>query len=181
MKTPQVEHGVLDPKTGEEITTPLGLRRIVPILREGNNPFEMDELSKEEQAEKFNETLESCIGSDLPPVSHQIPGWKYKLLLSEGTTYFREFAYGGAYWFMDVLLTEVVPLFEQQKELSMLVIKVKSKNQEAGITATAEDEQNEEYTVWHREIDFTFLDGDYKFWLFPVAPNTAHLILPNEY
>jgi hypothetical protein len=181
MKTPQVEHGVLDPKTGEEITTPLGLRRIIPILREGNNPFEMDELSKEEQAEKFNETLESCRGSDLPPVSHQIPGWKYKLLLSEGTTYFREFAYGGAYWFMDVLLTEVVPLFEQQKELSMLVIKVKSKNQEAGITATAEDEQNEEYTVWHREIDFTFLDGDYKFWLFPVAPNTAHLILPNEY
>jgi len=181
MKTPQVEHGVLDPKTGEEITTPLGLRRIVPILREGNNPFEMDELSKEEQAEKFNETLESCIGSDLPPVSHQIPGWKYKLLLSEGTTYFREFAYGGAYWFMDVLLTEVVPLFEQQKELSMLVIKVKSKNQEAGITATAEDEKNEEYTVWHREIDFTFLEGDYKFWLFPVAPNTAHLILPNEY
>ena len=181
MKTPQVEHGVLDPKTGEEITTPLGLRRIVPILREGNNPFEMDELSKEEQAEKFNETLESCIGSDLPPVSHQIPGWKYKLLLSEGTTYFREFAYGGAYWLMDVLLTEVVPLYEQQKELSMLVIKVKSKNQEAGITATAEDEQNEEYTVWHREIDFTFLDGDYKFWLFPVAPNTAHLILPNEY
>tara|TARA_R110002020_G_scaffold25616_4_gene83182 strand:- start:1481 stop:2026 length:546 start_codon:yes stop_codon:yes gene_type:complete len=181
MKTPQVEHGVLDPKTGEEITTPLGLRRIVPILREGNNPFEMDELSKEEQAEKFNETLESCIGSDLPPVSHQIPGWKYKLLLSEGTTYFREFAYGGAYWLMDVLLTEVVPLYEQQKELSMLVIKVKSKNQEAGITATAEDEKNEEYTVWHREIDFTFLDGDYKFWLFPVAPNTAHLILPNEY
>ena len=181
MKTPQEEHGVLDPKTGEEITTPLGLRRIVPILREGNNPFEMDELSKEEQAEKFNETLESCIGSDLPPVSHQIPGWKYKLLLSEGTTYFREFAYGGAYWLMDVLLTEVVPLYEQQKELSMLVIKVKSKNQEAGITATAEDEKNEEYTVWHREIDFTFLDGDYKFWLFPVAPNTAHLILPNEY
>ena len=181
MKTPQVEHGVLDPKTGEEITTPLGLRRIVPILREGNNPFEMDELSKEEQAEKFNETLESCIGSDLPPVSHQIPGWKYKLLLSEGTTYFREFAYGGAYWFMDVLLTEVVPLFEQQNELSVLVIKVKSKNQEAGITATAEDEKNEEYTVWHREIDFTFLEGDYKFWLFPVAPNTAHLILPNEY
>ena len=37
MKTPQVEHGVLDPKTGEEITTPLGLRRIVPILREDNN------------------------------------------------------------------------------------------------------------------------------------------------
>ena len=27
MKTPQVPHGVLDPKTGKEITTPLGLPR----------------------------------------------------------------------------------------------------------------------------------------------------------
>lgn len=181
MKTPQVEHGVLDPKTGEELTTPLGLRRIIPILREGNNPFEMDDLSKEEQAKKFNETLESCIGSDQPPIAHQIPGWKYKLLLSQGTSYFREFAYGGAYWLMDVLVTEVVPFFEQQKELSMIVIKVKSKDGEAGITATAEDADGQTYTIWHRQIDFTFLDGDYTFWLFPVAPNTAHLILPREY
>ena len=82
---------------------------------------------------------------------------------------------------MDILVTEVVPFYEQQKELSMLVIKVKAKDEEVGITATAEDEQNEEYTVWHRQIDFTFLDGDYKFWLFPAAPNTAHLILPSEY
>ena len=181
MKTPQVEHGVLDPKTGEEITTPLGLRRIIPILREDNNPFEKDELSEEEQAKKFNETLESCRGSVERPIAHRIPGWGYTLLLSEGTSYFREFAYGGAYWLMDILVTEVVPFYEQQKELSMLVIKVKAKDGEAGITATAEDEQNEEYTVWHRQLDFTSLRGDYKFWLFPAAPNTAHLILPSEY
>ena len=82
MKTPQVEHGVLDPKTGEEITTPLGLRRIVPILREDNNPFNDIGISKEEQAKKFNETLESCRGSDQRPIAHKIPGWGYTLLLS---------------------------------------------------------------------------------------------------
>ena len=34
MKTPQVPHGVLDPKTGKELTTPLGLPRSAPTKDE---------------------------------------------------------------------------------------------------------------------------------------------------
>jgi hypothetical protein len=39
MKTPQVPHGVLDPKTGKEITTPLGIPRNAPTAPQVTDTF----------------------------------------------------------------------------------------------------------------------------------------------
>ena len=55
MKTPQVPHGVLDPKTGKEITTPLGLPRtgLVNQLIEASH-----------QTEKFVDYIEDFYGKE---------------------------------------------------------------------------------------------------------------------
>ena len=66
MKVPQIDHGVLDPTTGVEITTPLG----APRGLEEDNPYETEGKTQDEQDRLFLDTLKQFHGSDTPPKKH---------------------------------------------------------------------------------------------------------------
>jgi|TARA_R110000737_G_scaffold348006_2_gene380916 hypothetical protein len=188
MKTPQTSHGVLDPITGIEITTPLGL----PREPRHTNPYRDKSLTEGAQNHDFLRTLGMFNGSELPPIRHfcVTPSLGI-LLLSEGAHYFRECGGGnGAYWLFDIFVTEVLPLFRNLKDESMLVLNIEVKDHQAKLTAKGESMEAlyrshkklkrdpPDGVVWTRDIDFTDLcDMDFNLWMM----SDGHVLIPSEY
>ena len=84
-------------------------------------------------------------------------GLNRNFLYTEGAQYFAEQA--GAYWFLDIMATEVAEL---QGDNPFISVEMTVKDQAALITATDGDET----TIWDRRISFTDCpDGTYKFFL----------------
>jgi hypothetical protein len=94
--------------------------------------------------------------------------WLRRLKYTEGVQYFAEKA--GAYWFLDIVATEVVPL---QKQHPFLRVVLSVADNRAEIAADDGD-YNE---VWSRKLDFTDCPGGK--WEFYVTNNV--ILLPSEY
>ncbi len=97
----------------------------------------------------------------------------YKMLFSEatytdGVKYFAEAA--GAYWFIDIVSTEIVPLLKVHPFMN-IVLKVKDNK-----AVILVDDGNGE-AVFSKNIDYTDCpEGDWKFFL-----TNDVLLLPGEY
>lgn len=88
---------------------------------------------------------------------------------TEGVRFFAEHAGGGAYWFLDIVATEVFPLLEREPFL-VITLDV---HDNALITADDGDGK----VVWSRSIDYT--DCPAGVWRFYLTNNV--LTLPSEY
>jgi hypothetical protein len=87
---------------------------------------------------------------------------------TDGVKYFAEKA--GAYWFLDIVDTELFPL---QKQHGFLSITMTVANEQASIVATDGDLT----TLWNKDITFTDCpEGEYKFFF---TDNV--LLLTSEY
>ena len=185
MKVPQVPHGVIDMRTGEEITTPLGVPR-------HTNPYKDESLTEEAQNHRFLEILSGFCGSDLPPVQHFCVTPKMgELKLSQGAHYFREIGGNGngCHWLFDIFVTEVLPLFKKLPNEALLSLNIVVKDNKALLKATGESPEahlllarphpkDGPYVVWQRKIDFTDLcDMHFNMWMF----SDGHVIIPSEY
>lgn len=95
---------------------------------------------------------------------------------TDGVKYFAENAGNGAYWFLDILATELVKL-AWKEEFLHIVLKVA--NEKAVITA---DDGNGK-VLWTKQISFTDApDGDWQFYMAPGGPeNSVVIMLTSEY
>ena len=91
-------------------------------------------------------------------------------LYTDGVKFFAEHCGGGAYWFLDILATELADLQEKEEFMSITLDVVDSS---AKITA---DDGNGN-VLWTRNIDFT--DAEAGTWKFFLTNNV--LLLPSEY
>jgi len=91
-------------------------------------------------------------------------------LYTDGVKFFAEHCGGGAYWFLDILATELADLQEKEEFMSITLDVVDSS---AKITA---DDGNGN-VLWTRNIDFT--DAEVGTWKFFLTNNV--LLLPSEY
>ena len=91
-------------------------------------------------------------------------------LYTDGVKFFAEHCGGGAYWFLDILATELADLQETEDFMSITLDVVDSS---AKITA---DDGNGN-VLWTRNIDFT--DAEVGTWKFFLQNNV--LLLPSEY
>ncbi len=91
-------------------------------------------------------------------------------LYTDGVKFFAEHCGGGAYWFLDILATELADLQEKEDFMSITLDVVDSS---AKITA---DDGNGN-VLWTRNIDFT--DAEKGTWKFFLTNNV--LLLPSEY
>lgn len=93
-----------------------------------------------------------------------------KMLYTDGVRYFAENAGGGAYWFLDIVATE---LFQLQSKVGFVVITADVAESKAQLYA---DDGNDN-VIWQREIEYTDMPtGKWKFYL---TDNV--LLLPSEY
>ena len=92
-------------------------------------------------------------------------------LYTDGVKFFAEHCGGGAYWFLDILATELADL--QEKEEFMSITLDVFDDDSAKITA---DDGNGN-VLWTRNIDFT--DAEVGTWKFFLTNNV--LLLPSEY
>jgi hypothetical protein len=95
---------------------------------------------------------------------------------TDGVQHFAEGA--GAYWFLDILATEVAQLMRRKKE-DFIHIKMLVKDRGAKITA---DDGNDN-VLWSKDILFTDCpEGEWRFYMAPGGPNNSIVImLPSEY
>lgn len=96
-----------------------------------------------------------------------------KMVYTEGVTFFANKA--GAYWFLDIVATELMQLQDKQP---FIVVHLRVADNKAVIVCDdGGQEGNDEVEIYRRAIDFTDCPaGDWKFWL---TDNT--LLLPSEY
>ena len=92
-------------------------------------------------------------------------------LYTDGVKFFAEHCGGGAYWFLDILATELADLQEKEKFMSITLDVFDDDS--AKITA---DDGNGN-VLWTRNIDFT--DAEVGTWKFFLTNNV--LLLPSEY
>lgn len=90
-------------------------------------------------------------------------------LYTDGVAFFAENAGGGAYWLLDILATEVLPL---QKQYPFIAVEFAVGDTNV-ITATDGDEN----IIYSRTIDYT--DCPHGLWKFYLIDNI--LLLPSEY
>lgn len=115
-------------------------------------------------ASEIRQALAQCTGSE---------HWYRHLLVrtfiyTDGAETFAEMA--GAYWFLDIVATEVLPF---QKKEEFIVVTLAVTGSKARITA---DDGNGR-VFWTRDIEFTDCpEGEWKFYL---VNNTFHV--PSEY
>lgn len=81
------------------------------------------------------------------------------LLLTDGAVTFAENAGGGAYWFLDIVWTELLPI---NKTEPFMAVKLSAKDDKADITAT----DGNDTTLYTRHIEYTDCpNGDWTFYL----------------
>lgn len=92
------------------------------------------------------------------------------MLYTDGVKYFAEKAGGGAYWFLDIVSTELMRLADKEGFLS---IHLKAKEGTAVLSA---DDGNDNI-LWTKAVEFTDCpDGDWHFYL-----TDKVLLLTSEY
>ena len=89
---------------------------------------------------------------------------------TEGVQYFLLHCGGGAYWFLDIVGTELADLQEQEE---FMVVQMDVADGQAKLTA----EDGNGRLLWERDIDYTdAFDGQWKFYLIDGV-----FLLPSEY
>jgi hypothetical protein len=102
-----------------------------------------------------------------------------QMLLTDGAHYFAENCGGGAYWLMDIIQTEVVPLLTEENYF--IVIKMDVLQGENNKVATIVADDGNDNLLWSRDIGFTDADiGTWKFYLIDNGQQKV-LMLPSEY
>jgi hypothetical protein len=97
-------------------------------------------------------------------------GLNRNMLYTDGVQYFAENAGGGAYWFLDIVATELFKLQRQEDFLTIIATVADSK-----ATLTADDGNGD--IKWTRHIDYTDMPtGEWKFFF-----TNDVLMLPSEY
>jgi hypothetical protein len=110
------------------------------------------------------EALAHCTGSEFWYRHPLVRTFIY----TDGVQMFAEMA--GAYWFLDIVATEVFP-FQRKEEFIVVMLAV------TGSTARINAEDGNGREFWHRDIAFTDCpEGDWKFFL---VNNT--FLVPSEY
>lgn len=112
--------------------------------------------------------------NELPNFTGTETWWRHNLnrnmLYTDGVKFFAENAGGGAYWFLDIVATEIFPLLKNE---AFIDIRLLVGGREARITA---DDGNGN-ALWQRAIDYTDCpEGEWEFWL-----TDSVLLLPSEY
>lgn len=101
-------------------------------------------------------------------------GLNHNMLYTDGVKFFAENASGGAYWFLDIVATEIWPL---QKREEFINIALTVKDSKAVIEADDGDKGSGRVVLFRREIDFTDCpEGEWRFWL-----TNNVMLLPSEY
>jgi hypothetical protein len=99
-------------------------------------------------------------------------GLNRNMLYTDGAQYFAENAGGGAYWFLDIVATEI---FALQKAEPFICIDLIVWGDKPGARIVATDGNDNE--IWAREIEYTDCPiGNWKFYL---TDNV--MLLPSEY
>lgn len=115
---------------------------------------------------KLREALSGFYGSE----QFYRHGLVRKLIYTEGVQHFAEHAGGGAYWFLDIVATEVLP-YQRKQEFIAIVMTVA----DGKADIVAHDGNYNDF--WKRHIGYTDCpDGEWSFYL---CNNT--LMLPSEY
>lgn len=113
---------------------------------------------------EIREALMQCTGSE----HWYRPPFARAFIYTDGPKLFADMA--GAYWFLDIVATEVLPF---QKKEEFIVVTLAVTGSKARITADDGDGN----VFWTRDIDFTDCpEGEWKFYL---ANNT--FFVPSEY
>lgn len=105
--------------------------------------------------------------------------WLRRLIYTDGVEHFTEHAGGGAYWFLDIVATEVMPLL---KKAEFIAITISSASGQANIFATDGNDER----LWQRWIEHTDCPaGEWKFYLVLGSLDGVNpapiLMLPSEY
>lgn len=117
-------------------------------------------------AEDLKAALAHCYGAD---TWHRYALNK-KMLFTDGVHLFAEHAGGGAYWFLDIMATELMDLHRKEE---FIAITLMSTGHEAAIIAT-DGNENE---LWRRDIEATDCPaGEWEFYLIDNV-----LMLTSEY
>ena len=102
-----------------------------------------------------------------------------QMLLTDGAHYFAENCGGGAYWLMDIIQTEVVPLLTEENYFILIKMDVSQGENNKVATIVADD--GNDNLLWSRDIGFTDADiGTWKFYLIDDGRQKV-LMLPSEY
>lgn len=97
-------------------------------------------------------------------------GLNPKMLYTDGVKAFAENAGGGAYWFLDIVATELMKIHKTEEFISIFL---NSTGNDATLSATDGNDKQ----LWSRDMDFT--DCPEGKWMFYLTNNT--MLLPNEY
>jgi hypothetical protein len=101
-------------------------------------------------------------------------GLNRNMLYTDGVQYFAEHAGGGAYWFLDIVATE---LFALQRQYGFISITIDARDNKAKLAAKGTDLAGEDVWIWGRNIDYTDCPaGEWKFFFCSDV-----LMLPSEY
>jgi len=116
----------------------------------------------------------SAFTGSLNHYSHKLP-MTPELKLTDGTKYFAE-EYG-AFWLMDIVATEFLPLLSDEDYIIFIEVNVKADNS-ALIYGHDGDKGDGQKTLHTRDIEFTDLppSSHFKFYL-----TDGVLMLPSEY
>jgi len=116
----------------------------------------------------------TALEADLSNFTGTETWWRHGLnkefLYTDGVQYFAENAGGGAYWFLDIVATE---LFQLQKQTPFQHIQMLVSGQRAEIIA----DDGDGHVIWRREIEYT--DCPEGMWEFYLTDNV--LLLVSEY
>ena len=110
------------------------------------------------------EELQQFIGTEKYHRLNNLP-----IFATDGVTYFCEKA--EAFWLFDEMSLDVT-MNKDLKNEGFIVCNVEAKNEEATITY----EDGNYNKLYEKKIDFTTLDGDYKFYIIDCI-----ILLPSEY
>lgn len=98
-------------------------------------------------------------------------GLNRHMLYTDGVEYFAEHAGGGAYWFLDIVATEI---FGMQKQHPFMTVKLVSESNKP--TVIVEDGND---NVLYTRADIEYTDCPEGVWKFFLYDNV--LLLPSEY
>jgi hypothetical protein len=118
------------------------------------------------EPEELNTSLKQFTGTSQWYKHGLVPS----LLYTDGVRYFAEHAGGGAYWFLDIVATEIFPL---QKDEAFILIELNVTGSAAEIVCTDGDDVE----LYRRSIEFT--DCPEGRWEFYLTDNV--FLLPSEY
>lgn len=91
------------------------------------------------------------------------------MLYTDGVQFFAENAGNGAYWFLDIIATEVWPLLRKEPFIRIVLF--------VGETAAITADDGNDNIIWSKGLDFT--DCPPGKWEFYLTDNV--MLLPSEY